>query len=82
MHEDKKLMTVRDDKDREKMGRENLGKFFYDLAKTTFAVMVLGSFMALLGLKEVDINVFASFLTGTVLTTIFAILGNRILKRK
>ena len=33
-------MTLREDKDRVKTSREELGKFFYDLAKTSFAAMV------------------------------------------
>jgi hypothetical protein len=30
-------------KEKEKVSRETLGKFFYDLAKTSFTVMVAGS---------------------------------------
>lgn len=34
--------------EREKIGRETLGKFFYDLAKLTFATMVLGGMVSLI----------------------------------
>lgn len=30
-------------KERDKTSRENLGKFFYDLAKLSFATLVIGS---------------------------------------
>ena len=30
-------------KEKEKTSRETLGKFFYDLAKTSFTIMVAGS---------------------------------------
>ncbi len=36
-------MTQREDKERNKTARECLGKFFYDLAKTCFLVMVAGN---------------------------------------
>lgn len=35
--------NAQETKEKRKMGRETLGKFFYDLAKTTFAVMVVGN---------------------------------------
>ena len=36
-------MTQREDKERSKTARECLGKFFYDLAKTCFLIMVAGN---------------------------------------
>lgn len=75
-------MTARDDKDREKTGRENLGKFFYDIAKTTFTVMVLGSAMAIFGITEMNINAIFSLLCGGICTAIFAFLGNRVFNKK
>lgn len=75
-------MTARDDRDREKTGRENLGKFFYDLAKTTFAVMVLGNTMSIFGLAEFSIKSIYMALLGVIITSLFASIGNRILTRK
>lgn len=75
-------MTLREDKDRVKTSREELGKFFYDLAKMTFGAMVLGSGVALVTgtgdptayLILLSIGVFASgFLAG---------IGNKVLKSK
>ena len=37
------MVTQKEEKEKQKTSRETLGKFFYDLAKTTFAVMVLGN---------------------------------------
>ena len=33
-------MTAREDREKEKTSRENLGKFFYDLAKANFTPML------------------------------------------
>ena len=41
------FMTARDDKEKEKLSRETLGKFFYDLAKTCFVAMVVTNAIAL-----------------------------------
>ena len=41
------MVTTREERDKEKSSRENLGKFFYDLAKATFTIMVLTSVVAL-----------------------------------
>ncbi|WP_347566532.1 DUF6722 family protein [Parabacteroides gordonii] len=37
----------REGRDRDKSRRETLGKFFYDLAKLTFAAIVLGEMLVL-----------------------------------
>ena len=50
-------------KEKEKVSRETLGKFFYDLAKTSFIVMVAGSAV--------------SFFTDKVQTPLLAITSNR-----
>ena len=41
------MVTTREERDKEKYSRENLGKFFYDLAKATFTIMVLTNVVAL-----------------------------------
>ncbi len=66
-------------KEKNKVRRETLGKFFYDLAKTTFAVMVLGSMATAFGLGKVNVTLLLSILTGTSLTWTFAKIGNNIL---
>ena len=41
-------MTQREDKQRARTSREELGKFFYNLAAVTFGTTVLGSGMGLI----------------------------------
>ena len=47
-------MTQRDDKEIEKASRENFGKLFYDLAKTTYGAMVIGAIIGLFSTNSVD----------------------------
>lgn len=39
-------MTLREDRERAKTSREELGKFFYSLAKMSFGTVFLGSVVA------------------------------------
>ena len=75
-------MTLRDDKERVKTSREELGKFFYRLAEISFTTMVVGAtiswFTGVMSFNSYSI-VFSS---GIVITIGFAVLGNRILNRK
>ena len=74
-------MTQREDKEKIKVARETLGKYFYDLSKTSFAVMVAGNILTILKDDELTyINAFV-IVTGIFLTWGFAFLGNRILKK-
>ena len=75
-------MTLREDKDRVKTSREELGKFFYDLAKTSFAAMVIGSTISLFTNMMDAISYCIVFSIGIVMTVAFAMLGNRILNKK
>ena len=61
-------------KERDKVRRETLGKFFFDLAKLMFTTMVLGE-MLLLAKDIGDINNW-----GILGTYLLARVGNRILK--
>lgn len=65
--------------EREKIGRETLGKFFYDLAKLTFATMVLGGMVSLIT-DLTKINYWTLMASGFVFTFALAYLGRRILK--
>ena len=61
--------------ERDKSRRENLGKFFYDLAKVAFA----GRVAPLYANMDNSDNWYVVF-AGTVFTIIFAWIGNKILK--
>lgn len=69
-----------DNSEREKSTRENLGKFFYDLAKATFTIMVLTNTLALF---TSDNYVFALivFVVGMLTTAVLARIGYSIFKR-
>lgn len=66
-------------KERDKTRREHLGKFFFDLAKVTFAGLVIGSF-TLFNESSMDIINVSKSIGGGISTFIFAWLGNRIFK--
>lgn len=66
-------------RERERIGRETLGKFFYDLAKLTFATMVLGGMVSVIT-DFSKINYWTLMASGFVFTFALAYLGRRILK--
>ena len=62
-------MTQREDKQRARTSREELGKFFYNLATMTFGTTVLGSGMAMVtGADSIQrlICMFAGGFCGTI----------------
>lgn len=63
-------MPQREDKERIKTARENLGKYFYDLSKTSFAVMVAGNILTIL--KDDQLTFTNAFV---IITGIFLNLG-------
>ena len=67
-------------RDRDKSRRENLGKYFFDLSKIAFTVLVVGAIIPLY--SEVSrLDNWYVILTGVIFTFIFAFTGNRIFKR-
>lgn len=66
-------------KERERTGRETLGKYFYDLSKLSFTGLVIGWIMPLAGTDKKYID-FVILLSGVLLTVLFAITARRILK--
>lgn len=67
-------------KEKDKTSRETLGKFFYDLSKTTFTIMVLGN-IATVFIGEVNpYMVSLMIVLGLLITFLFAYVGNKILK--
>ena len=63
-----------------KISIETLGKFFYDLAKTSFTVMVAGSAVSFFT-DKVQTPYWLLLATGVFVTTIFACIGYTIIKR-
>lgn len=66
-------------KEKEKTGREMLGKFFYDLAKLIFATMTLVGAVSLI-LEGTKMQHWVLLACGIFATYIFAYTGYRILK--
>ena len=75
-------MTQREDKERARTSREELGKFFYELAKMTFGATVLASGVSLImGTGDVEASVLL-LVIGMVATAFLAGVANKILKTK
>ena len=78
----KQIEQRQERKERDKTSRETLGKFFYDLAKTTFTIMVIGN-LATVFVGEVNPYMISlMILLGLFITFLFAYTGNKILKSR
>lgn len=66
-------------KDRTKVRKEKLAGFFFDLAKLTFAALVLGGLSPIISNNAQGIN-WISIIAGSLATYFFASFANRILK--
>lgn len=75
-------MTQREDKERAKTARENLGKYFYDLSKTCFMVMVAGNAVTVITEQSFTYYNILLILTGIFLTCFFAHLAKYTLLKK
>ena len=75
-------MTQREDKERSKNARENLGRYFYDLSKTCFMVMVVGNAITIITEQKFTYYNILLIITGIFLTWGFAYLANYTLKKK
>ena len=75
-------MTLKEDKEKEKMSRELLGKLFFDLAKNTFTTLVIGAIVIYFTAKgELDDMLLVSII-GLSLFFCFLIIGKKIIKTK
>lgn len=77
----RKQDVLKNTEDKGKLGREALGKFFYDLAKLVFAAMVLVGGVSLITTDEPQIKQGVLAVIGLLLTYIFAAIGYSILKK-
>ncbi len=75
------MTATKEEKEKQRSARENLSKFFYDLAKTTFASTVVGDVVAMFLKEEVTVPAILLFLVGIASTTLLALFGYRISKR-
>lgn len=66
-------------KERDKTRKEKLACYFFDLSKLSFAGLVIGIVIPLYS-NITDENNWYAIITGIILTTISALLANKILK--
>ena len=75
-------MTAREDREKEKFTKETVVKYFFDMSKSTFTVMVLGGMAALFGIVQTNQEDFYwAIFWGIFLTVILFIIGLLISKR-
>ena len=74
------MVTQKETREKERSSRESLGKFFYDLAKATFTIMVLTNVLTLV---TTDNYKYASviFVIGVISTAILARIAYAIIKK-
>lgn len=70
-------MTAREDKEKLRYSRENLSKFFYDLAKATFTAMVVGDVVTMFLKEDVTATAIWLFVTGLITTSLLSTVGYR-----
>ena len=75
-------MTQREDIQRARTSREELGKFFYNLATMTFGTTVLGSGMAMVTGADSPQNLWIVLGIGVFVTIMFASTGFKIIIKK
>ncbi len=66
-------------KEKEKLGRETLGKFFYDLAKIAFTALVVGSIVSVTT-EQKKLEYWLLIGIGLITTFVFARKGHKIMK--
>ena len=75
-------MTAREDREKEKFTKETVVKYFFDMSKSTFTVMVLGGMAALFGIVQTNQEEsYWAIFWGVFLTVILFIIGLLISKR-
>lgn len=71
---EKKQDEKRDIRERERVSKETLGKFFYDLSKLSFAALVIGS-VASVVINKNNIDSYIIMSIGAFVTSYLLILG-------
>lgn len=75
-------MTAREDREKEKFTKETVVKYFFDMSKSTFTVMVLGGMAAQFGIVQTNQeDSYWAIFWGVFLTVILFIIGLLISKR-
>ena len=69
----------KEEKEKDKVSRETLGKFFYDLAKITFTALVIGSIVSV-ATQQGAVEYWLLILLGVLATCAFSCIGYKIIK--
>ena len=77
---EKQQETTKETREKDKLSREVLGKFFYDLAKITFTAMVVGGAVAWISDSEKD-YAWILLLLGVLSTMTLSYAGYKIIKK-
>ena len=71
---------IKELKEKDKVRRETLAKYFLNLSQLSFVGLVIGVVIPLYSNIQDEKNWYAAF-TGSLLTILFALIGNKLLKR-
>ena len=75
-------MAAKEEKEKAKFVRETIVKYFFDISKSTYTIMVLGGLAALFGIVETnESGTISAILLGVVLSAVLSIIGYVISKR-
>ena len=75
-------MAAKEEKVKAKFVRESVVKYFFDMSKSTYTIMVLGGLAALFGIVKTDEGgTISAILLGVVLSTVLSVIGYIISKR-
>lgn len=66
-------------REKEKLSKETLGKFFYDLAKIAFTALVVGSIVSVVSEQKTTEYTILT-LIGILVTCALALIGHKIIK--
>ena len=75
-------MTLKEDKEKEKMSRELLGKLFFDLAKNTFTTLVIGAIVIYFTSEGNIVDMLLVSIIGLSLFFSFLLIGKKVIKNK
>lgn len=68
-------------KERDKSRRENLAKYFFDVSKITYTILVIGVMVSFFQYKQYEnYSMIVLVFVGIILAFVFAKVGNNILK--
>lgn len=75
------MVTQKETREKNRASHENLGKFFYDLAKTSFTAMVAADVVSFFMTNADPIALAVLLAVGIFVTSVFAYLGYYIIKK-